>query len=54
MSEQEINDAIGRTAVNIRTQSRFTVIDFRRGCFYLSGGQVIPVDAFVRFWQVVK
>jgi hypothetical protein len=53
MSEQEINAAIGRKVENVRTGSQFTVIDFHHGSFHLSGGQLIPPDAFVKFWRVL-
>ena len=53
MTETEANAVVGRKVRNRRTGNEFICYDCRIGCLYLSGGQIIPWDAFEMFWEIV-
>jgi hypothetical protein len=54
MSEQDANKLIGCKVESLHTGNRFVVRDVLHGAYlWLSGGQMIPFDAFDMFWRAV-
>lgn len=50
--DDKYNDWIGRTVINSKTGREFIVRDITGYCMWLSGGQIIPIDAIPGHWEL--